>query len=65
MANIRGRCKNENEFRAVKSALEEAGHLLGFIPERITIICRNNSEALRIVRQHAPSGLTQTGMGFI
>ena len=63
--DITGRCRNEGEFGAVKFALKEAGYLLGFVPERNTIVCQNNPEASKIIKKHAPSGLTRVGMGFI
>lgn len=62
---IKGRCRNETEFEPVRFALEEAKFLTGFRSDRNTIICQNNPEAWEIIRRCAPSGLTQTGMGFI
>ncbi len=63
--NKRGRCKDEDEFGKVVSALREAKVLISFKPDTCTIIYRNNSVALGIVKQFAPSGTTQVGMGYI
>ena len=63
--NSRGRCKNKDEFRKVVSALEEAKVLISFKSDTCTITYQNNSIALNIVKQFAPSGTTQVGMGYI